>query len=225
MHCAAISPRSAPWQGAASRSTPWSRPTPTVTVPCQWPSPSRPRERTGSAWPRSTRRWRFEPAGSASRSGAVPHPGRPCRGGGPPARDGVGRGPGAVSGPPGGMEATDTAAEPLDVELEVETGLGRDGFAPEAVAAAASAVAHAPTNQAGRAVDPPPGERGSGPDPASNWRGSMPPRPACAKPGCPSRHAMSRPVAGSSRAWGPSTASGRGSRSTGSCPTSSRGVP
>ena len=40
-------------------------------------------------------------------------------------------------------EATD-AAEPLDIELEVETGLGRGGFAPEALAAAASAITDAP---------------------------------------------------------------------------------
>jgi alanine racemase len=39
--------------------------------------------------------------------------------------------------------ATNTS-EPLDVELEVETGMGRGGFAPEAVAAAASAIAGAP---------------------------------------------------------------------------------
>ena len=79
-----------------------------------------------------------------------------------------------------------------------------------------------------------PGSRGCGPTsrrartrigPAISWRASRPRRRACATPGCPSPHAMSRPVAGSSPAWRPSTASDRDSRSTGSCPTSSPGVP
>ena len=39
----------------------------------------------------------------------------------------------------GGAEAAN-AAKPLEIELEVETGMGRGGFAPEDVAAAASAV-------------------------------------------------------------------------------------
>ena len=47
------------------------------------------------------------------------------------------------------LQATETTvaadtAEPLDVELEVETGMGRGGFEPEAVASAASAVTSAP---------------------------------------------------------------------------------
>ena len=37
-----------------------------------------------------------------------------------------------------------SAAEPLDIELEVETGLGRGGFAPEALVAAASRITEAP---------------------------------------------------------------------------------
>ncbi len=43
-------------------------------------------------------------------------------------------------------DAADAAdgAEPLDVELEVETGLGRGGFAPDALAAAAAAITGAP---------------------------------------------------------------------------------
>ena len=83
----------------------------------------------------------------ASDPGAVSDPGRARRGGGPPARDGVGRGPGPAGGPAGGHAdhgGRHDAAEPLDVELEVETGMGRGGFAPEAVASAASAVARAP---------------------------------------------------------------------------------
>jgi alanine racemase len=48
-----------------------------------------------------------------------------------------------VDGADGRAGADGGAREPLDVELEVETGFGRGGFAPEALAAAAQAVAGA----------------------------------------------------------------------------------
>ncbi len=45
---------------------------------------------------------------------------------------------------PSGAPTSDTADPPLQVELQVETGLGRDGFAPEALVSAARAVVGAP---------------------------------------------------------------------------------
>ena len=106
--------------------------------------------------------------------------------------------------------ATD-AAEPLDVELEVETGLGRGGFAPEAARRGGVRDHRAPARQARGAVDPPPGERGPRSDRATSSRASRPRRRACATPGCRCLRAMSRPAAGCSRAWRPSTAYGRAS--------------
>jgi alanine racemase len=52
-------------------------------------------------------------------------------------------GAGGAGGAGGASVSTPTASQPLGVEIEVETGLGRGGFPPEALTAAATAVAAA----------------------------------------------------------------------------------
>ena len=174
-----------------------------------------------SASRRWTRRSRCGPAASASRSACSTRSRRVGGGGGrrrgsrcrPATRRHARR---ALLAADGATRGATRTAEPLGVELEVETGLGRGGFAPEALAAAAEAIAGAG------------GPRWSGvwthlqasedPDRTrASWIDSRRRRRSCARPGCAPR-AMSRPAAACSPASRASTASGRASSSTASSP-------
>ena len=145
-----------------ARSGPWSRPMPTATARSRSRSPSRRPAPTGSASRPSTRPWSCARAACGRRSSCSIR----CRRAW--AVDAARLGVAVAVGDGAGVTEIVRAAEgidparPLAVELEVETGLGRGGFAETELVAAARALAGAPGHRPDRAVDPFPGRRGRG---------------------------------------------------------------
>ncbi len=135
------------WSGRASAWSPSSRPTPTGMVRCPSPSRSRPRAPTACRWPPSTRRWSCARRGSRCPARAVPGSAASGHVAPRPAGIAVALGPGvaASTGCSRRRLPRSTRVEPpLDVHVEVETGLGRGGALPGDVGSVVGAVLDAP---------------------------------------------------------------------------------
>ena len=213
-----------------SASSPSSRPTPTATARCRWPSRSRRRAPTGCRSRPSTRR-------SSSATAGVRAPGprpvsrcpparsrRPRPGG--DRRDG-GRRSRSWSGPRGGGGGRrGRRAATLVVHLEVETGLGRGGVLPdEATARWPTPSRRRPGVRLARRVDAPRRTRRRRERARARTRGSSDARSLVlgTRRRRVGRRSDTSPAAAGSSAdgWPAGTPSARASPPTGSCRTRS----